>query len=205
MFFQFSSGNFFQPYFTFSGQDTLYQLARTHFKGKHSNSCWFACMQCCITGQVQCQCCFTDRWPRCKNDEICILPTVSNAIKRSIPSRYPSHILIFMAQVFNALNGFHQYGIDCIKIFAEVIVGYLKQFTLGVIEKVKHIGSVLIRVANNFSTDAYQLPLDELLENDPRVRLDICRGDYGVGELSDRVSSANHFQFFPASQFFHHC
>ena len=78
-----------------------------------------------------------------------------------------------MTQIFDPLNGLNQYRIDRIKVFPQVIVRYLKQFTLGIIKQVKDIGAVLVSITDDLSADTYQFTLNKFLKNDPRMCLNI--------------------------------
>ena len=44
-----------------------------------------------------------------------------------------------MTKIFNTLNGFYQYRINSIKIFAKVIIGNLEQFAFRIIQQIKNI------------------------------------------------------------------
>src|SRR5688572_32001362 len=122
-------------------------------------------MQSSISCKVQCECRFTNGRSCRKNNEVSVLPAISNSVKRSKTTWHTGYIFILMTKIFDTLNCFYQNRIDSIKIFAQVIARYFKQLAFCVIQQIENVSGILISIADNFATDTDQFPLNEFLEN----------------------------------------
>src|SRR5688572_21053841 len=150
-------------------------------------------MQCRIACEVQCESRFTNCGTCSENDKVGILPPIRYTVQPGESTWYAGKIVIPAPQVFDTLNRLHQYAIDGIEIFTQVIIGDLEELAFCVIQQVEYIRAVFIRVTDDLAADAYQFTLNEFLKYDTGVRFNVGGGDYRIGKAGDIIRSTYHF------------
>ena len=109
-----------------------------------------------------------------------------------------------MSQVFYALYRFDQYGVDTVKILTKMVIGNFKKFGFRIIEQVEYICTVFIGIADDFTADPDEFPLNEFLQDDAGMGFNIGCRNYGISQLGHIIGTTDHFQFFTEAEFFHH-
>src|SRR5690606_41083595 len=82
-----------------------------------------------------------------------------------------------------------QHSIDAVKIFAEMVIGNLEQFTFRIVEQIEYVGAVFIRIADNLSADADQFALNKFLQYDPAVCINVSGDRKSTRLNSSQVKS----------------
>src|SRR6185312_9006359 len=197
-----AAGDLFHEDLGFGTEDTLNQLRRAHFKAEKGYGRRLGGIERSIAGQVESESRFTYRRPCRQDDQIGTLPAIGYLVQRWETAGYPGDLVLLVPQVFDALDGLHQHGVDAIEILTQVVIGDLEELAFGVVEQVENIRAVLIGVADDLATDPDQLALDEFLQDDARVGLDVGGRHHRIGELGNIVCPPDDIQLLTHLELF---
>ena len=122
-------------------------------------------------------------------------------IQLAEPARNAGQAFLALVNILDIADRLVEQYADTRKAFFHAFVLDIVKAFLARIEQLEGIGYFVESIAADFTCHADQLALDELLRQDARMEMDICRAGHPVGELGQIVRATGQFQRAKATQF----
>ena len=179
--------------FRFRRDQTLHKLHRRHLQAEHGHRNVVVHRH--VAGHRQHEGRLAHAGTCREHNHVRPLPTARDFVQVVESRRHPTHAVLVVPSGLDVVQRLTHDGAHALVALADVAFRHLKQLRLRLVQQVKHVRRLVVRLLNDRVGHPNQFPLDVLLRDDAGVEFHVGAARHTGRQRRHAVAAAEHVQF----------